>query len=63
MLCAIAKSPDQRFQTMKEVQVALGALKHESDSGMLYRTRAGMDSWPQPKRSPLPLMIGAGPLP
>src|ERR1700693_4897165 len=56
----LRKNPEQRFQTMKEVQVALGALKHESDSGMLYRTRAGMDSWPQPKRSPLPLMIGAG---
>ncbi len=56
----LRKDPDQRFQTMKEVQVALGALKHESDSGMLYRTRAGMEAWPKPKRSPLPLMIGAG---
>ena len=56
----LRKDPDQRFQTMKEVQVALGALKHESDSGMLYRTRAGMDAWPKPKRSPVPLMIGAG---
>jgi serine/threonine-protein kinase len=56
----LRKNPDQRFQTMKEVQVALGALKHESDSGMLYRTRAGMDAWPKPKRSPMPLMIGAG---
>jgi len=56
----LRKNPDQRFQTMKEVQVALGALKHESDSGMLYRSRAGMDAWPKPKRSPIPLMIGAG---
>jgi len=56
----LRKDPDQRFQAMKEVQVALGALKHESDSGMLYRTRAGMDAWPKPKRSPVPLMIGAG---
>jgi hypothetical protein len=55
----LRKDPDQRFQTMKEVQVALGALKHESDSGMLYRTRAGMDPWPKPKRSPVSLMIGA----
>ena len=55
----LRKNPDQRFQTMKEVQVALGALKHESDSGMLYRTRAGMEAWPKPKRSPA-LMIGAG---
>ena len=51
----LRKNPDQRFQTMKEVQVALGALKHESDSGMLYRTRAGMEPWPKPKRSTLPL--------
>jgi len=56
----LRKNPDQRFQTMKEVQVALGALKHESDSGMLYRTRAGMEPWPKPKRSPMPLMLGAG---
>jgi len=56
----LRKNPDQRFQTMKEVQVALGALKHESDSGMLYRTRAGMEPWPKPKRSSMPLMLGAG---
>jgi serine/threonine-protein kinase len=56
----LRKHPDQRFQTMKEVQVALGALKHESDSGMLYRTRAGMDPWPKPKRFPVPLMTGVG---
>jgi hypothetical protein len=56
----LRKDPDQRYQTMKEVQVALGALKHESDSGMLYRTHAGMDPWPKAKRSPVPLMIGAG---
>ena len=56
----LRKDPDKRFQTMKEVQVALGALKHESDSGMLYRTRAGMEALPQPKRSRMPLMIGAG---
>ena len=53
----LRKHPDQRFQTMKEVQVALGALKHESDSGMLYRTRAGLEPWPKPKRSPLPLPL------
>jgi serine/threonine protein kinase len=56
----LRKNPDQRFQTMREVQVALGALKHESDSGMLYRTRAGMEPWPKTKRSPMPLMLGAG---
>jgi len=60
----LRKQPDQRFQTMKEVQTALGALKHESDSGMLYRTRAGMAPFPQEKRSRLPLgmtwLTGAG---
>ena len=56
----LRKNPDQRFQSMKEVQVALGALKHESDSGMLYRTRAGLEAWPKPKKSPQPLMIGIG---
>src|SRR4029078_4065707 len=61
----LRKHPDQRFQTMKEVQTALGALKHESDSGMLYRTRAGMEPFPQAsKRSTLPLgmtwLTGAG---
>jgi hypothetical protein len=56
----LRKNPDQRFQTMKEVQVALGALKHESDSGMLYRTRAGLGALPQPKRSPVSLMIATG---
>ena len=56
----LRKNPDQRFQTMKEVQVALGSLKHESDSGMLYRTRAGMDPWSKVKRPPQQLMIAAG---
>src|SRR4029078_9997295 len=58
----LRKHPDQRFQTMKEVQTALGALKHESDSGMLYRTRAGMEAWPKPKGPslPFPLMAGVG---
>jgi serine/threonine-protein kinase len=60
----LRKQPDQRFQSMKEVQTALGALKHESDSGMLYRTRAGMAPFPQAKRSTLPLgmtwLTGAG---
>jgi len=60
----LRKQPDQRFQTMKEVQAALGALKHESDSGMLYRTRAGMEPWPKSKPSTLPMgmswLTGAG---
>src|SRR5277367_1924116 len=35
----LKKSPDDRWQTMKDVQMALAALKHESDSGMLDRSR------------------------
>jgi serine/threonine-protein kinase len=35
----LRKNPDERWQTMKDVQMALSALKHESDSGMLYRAR------------------------
>jgi serine/threonine protein kinase len=35
----LRKSPDDRWQTMKDVQMALAALKHESDSGMLHRAR------------------------
>jgi predicted Ser/Thr protein kinase len=56
----LRKNPDQRFQTMKEVQVALGALKHESDSGVLYRMRAGMEPLSKVKQSLLPMMTGAG---
>ncbi len=37
----LRKNPDERWQTMKDVQMALAALKHESDSGMLYRARIG----------------------
>jgi serine/threonine-protein kinase len=35
----LKKTPDDRWQTMKDVQMALAALKHESDSGVLYRAR------------------------
>jgi serine/threonine-protein kinase len=35
---SLMKSPDDRFQTMKDMHLALGALKHESDSGVLYRS-------------------------
>src|SRR5579885_644453 len=35
----LRKDPDDRWQTMKDVQMALAALKHESDSGSLYRAR------------------------
>jgi hypothetical protein len=35
----LRKNPDERWQSMKDVLGALGALKHESDSGQLYRSR------------------------
>ena len=35
----LRKQPDDRWQSMKEVQAALSALKRESDSGSLYTTR------------------------
>ena len=35
----LRKNPDERWQSMKDVLAALGALKHESDSGQLYRSR------------------------
>jgi serine/threonine-protein kinase len=34
----LQKPPDDRFQTMRDVHLALGGLKHESDSGVLYRS-------------------------
>ena len=34
----LQKAPDDRFQTMRDVHLALGGLKHESDSGVLYRS-------------------------
>ena len=35
----LRKMPDERWQSMKEVQAALSMLKRESDSGSLYTTR------------------------
>jgi serine/threonine-protein kinase len=35
----LRKNPDDRWQSMKDVQGALSALKRESDSGSLYTTR------------------------
>ena len=45
----LKKSPDDRWQTMKDVLMALSALKHESDSGMLYRTRLMGPPPPRPE--------------
>ncbi len=40
----LRKNVDDRFQTMKDVQNALAALKHDSDSGFLYRAPVGAAS-------------------
>ena len=64
----LRKNPDERWQSMKDVLAALGALKHESDSGQLYRSRIQAvemaprtrQRWPRRrKRSrPRPLIVG-----
>jgi len=59
----LRKNPDERWQSMKDVLAALGALKHESDSGQLYRSRLqSVQMSPQPpvpqKKSSLPLVLG-----
>src|SRR5579863_2279915 len=64
----LRKSPDDRWQTMKDVEMALAALKHESDSGMLHRARL-MEPPPHPssvhakgssrKGIPGPVLAGA----
>lgn len=61
----LRKNPDDRWQSMKDVLAALGALKHESDSGQLYRSRiqAVEMSRPAPpvkKKSSLPMALGLG---
>ncbi len=60
----LRKNPDDRWQSMKDVLAALGALKHESDSGQLYRSRIqAMEMSARPpaavaKKSSAPLVAG-----
>jgi len=60
----LRKNPDERWQSMKDVLAALGALKHESDSGQLYRSRVqAVEMAPRPlpppqKKSSAPLIVG-----
>ena len=65
----LRKNPDERWQSMKDVLAALGALKHESDSGQLYRSRIqSVEMTPRPqaaaapaaakKKSSAPLLVG-----
>jgi serine/threonine protein kinase len=57
----LRKNPDDRWQSMKDVLGALSALKHESDSGQLYRSRI-QDLKPLPvpvkKKSAMPMVAG-----
>jgi serine/threonine-protein kinase len=59
----LRKNPDERWQSMKDVLAALVALKHESDSGQLYRSRIASvevrKQAPLEKKSvALPLILG-----
>jgi serine/threonine-protein kinase len=49
----LAKSPDDRFQTMRDMHTALNGLKHESDSGVLYRS--AMTAPVEPAATPVPV--------
>jgi serine/threonine-protein kinase len=46
------KDPDERWQTMGEVRMALSALKRESDSGALYTSRLSPYAAPTPPETP-----------
>src|ERR1700691_3265917 len=54
----LRKLPDDRWQSMKDVQMALSALKHESDSGMLYRARLSQIQAPPAGISAAPPVTG-----
>jgi hypothetical protein len=58
----LRKNPDERWQSMKDVLAALGALKHESDSGQLYRSRVQAVEMspraPVNKKSSAPMVVG-----
>ncbi len=61
----LKKNPDDRWQSMKDVLAALGALKHESDSGQLYRSRIQGVEMNRPrlaskKKSRTLLIVGTG---
>jgi len=58
----LRKMPDDRWQSMKEVQTALSALKRESDSGSLYTTRVMAPASP-PSVAPPSVTAAAVPMP
>ncbi|HUA83289.1 MAG TPA: serine/threonine-protein kinase [Bryobacteraceae bacterium] len=53
----LRKNPDDRWQSIEDVRAALSALKHESDSGQLYRPRVA--TAPQ-KRVPMAALAIGG---
>jgi len=58
----LRKMPEDRWQSMKEVQGALSALKRESDSGSLYTSRM-MAPAPTSSVTPPPAMVSAAAAP
>jgi serine/threonine-protein kinase len=48
------KDPDERWQTMDEIQAALSELKRESDSGALYTSRISVSAAPTAPKAPAP---------
>ncbi len=55
----LRKNPDDRWQTMQDVKAALAALKHESDSGQLYKPKiAEIAKQSKPAGSKMPLIAG-----
>ncbi len=59
----LRKNPDDRWQSMQDVRSALAALRHESDSGQLYKPRVPAASDNRPgasKGAKLAIGIGVG---
>jgi serine/threonine-protein kinase len=53
----LRKQPDDRWQSMKDVHMALSALKHESASGSLYKSRVTV---PEPKSANRSKLVAGG---
>ncbi len=66
ILQCLRKNPDERWQSMSEVQAALSVLKRESDSGSLYTSRSGSHSGlgapPSGLRGPATASSGTAPV-
>ncbi len=55
----LKKNPDERWQTMQEVQAALAVLKRESDSGSLYTSRSSAPLKPPASGSGVKVPVSA----